>query len=288
MRPARNYDERMPIPIYQVDSFTAQRFAGNPAAVCVLQETANEATDDTWMQNIAIEMNLSETAFVRPLPERGEHAWELRWFTPGGEVDLCGHATLASAHALWETQRVPTDHAIQFHSPRSGALPCVQRTIHEDAWIEMDFPLDPPTQAAPPAGLIEALGVEPVSMHRGKWDPLIELASEAEVLKTSPDFRAMLQCDMRGVTITAHADEANRDRYDFVSRFFAPSCGIDEDPVTGSAHCLLGAFWAQRLNTSALIGYQASKRGGIVRVAIEGDRAKIAGQAVLVMTGELC
>lgn len=278
------YDGTMPIPIYQIDSFTAERFAGNPAAVCVLQEPA----DDGWMQNVAIEMNLSETAFIRRLPEQSDHAWELRWFTPGCEVDLCGHATLASAHALWETQRVPRAVAIQFHSPRSGLLPCVQRTIDGEAWIEMDFPIDVPTQSPPPEGLLEALGVEPVSTHHGKWDPLIELASEADVLQVSPDFRAMFRCDMRGVTITAAADEANRNRYDFVSRFFAPACGVDEDPVTGSAHCQLGAFWAEQFGKSELIGYQASKRGGIVRVTIDNDRARIAGQSVLVFSGELC
>ncbi len=278
-----DYDRTMPIPIYQIDSFTSKRFAGNPAAVCVLEE----AVDAEWMQNVAMELNLSETAFVRPLSDRGAHAWELRWFTPNMEVDLCGHATLASAHVLWSTQRVPAHEAVAFFSPRSGDLPCVQRLIDGNAWIEMNFPLDPPLPADPPAGLIESLGVEPVSTCRGKWDPLIELADEQAVRVASPNFRAMLDCDMRGVTITARADEANRDRYDFVSRFFAPACGIDEDPVTGSAHCLLGAFWSQKLGENELVAYQASKRGGTVRINIRANRAIILGQAVMVMSGAL-
>ena len=273
----------MPTPIYQVDSFTDRPFAGNPAAVCVLDRPAG----DEWMQDVATEMNLSETAFVVPLPDRGGHAWSLRWFTPNQEVDLCGHATLASAHALWETGRASAGQTIVFHSPRSGALPCAPRTIDGAAWIEMDFPLDPPTPSGPPAGLIAALGVAPISTHRGKWDPLIELADEQAVRDASPNFHAMLGCDMRGVMITAPADASNRDRYDFVSRFFAPACAVNEDPVTGSAHCLLGAFWSQKLGKNELIAYQASQRGGVVRVRVNGDRAAIIGQAVLVMSGEL-
>ncbi len=273
----------MPIPIYQADSFTDRPFAGNPAAVCVL----GGPRDDVWMQDVAAEMNLSETAFIWPLPDRGEHAWSLRWFTPNQEVDLCGHATLASAFVLWETRRIPIGDTVLFVSPRSGELPCVPRTIDGAEWIETDFPLDPPTSADPPAGLIEALGVQPVSMHRGKWDPLIELANEQAVRDASPNFYAMRDCDMRGVMITARADASNRARYDFVSRFFAPSCDIDEDPVTGSAHCLLGAFWSGKLGKNNLTGYQASPRGGVVRIGINGDRAAIMGQAVLVMSGEL-
>lgn len=278
-----DYDWAMQYPLYQVDSFTTRPFSGNPAAVCVI----SEVVPDEWMQNVAMEMNLSETAFIRPLIDQGEHAWELRWFTPNQEVDLCGHATLAAAHVLWETGRVLDTLPVQFCSPRSGALPCVQKEIEGDRWIEMDFPIDVPKATQVATSLIDALGVQPISTHQGKWDPLIELASEQEVLNASPDFRALLDCDMRGVVITARADEANRDRYDFVSRFFAPSCGVDEDPVTGSAHCQLAAFWSERLNQQALVGFQASTRGGIVRVSIEGDRAKIAGQAMLVMEGRL-
>jgi predicted PhzF superfamily epimerase YddE/YHI9 len=264
------------VPLFQVDAFTAEPFAGNPAAVCLLEREA----DASWMQRVAAEMNLSETAFLRP---EGDAAFGLRWFTPQAEVALCGHATLASAHVLWTEGRVPGGRPIRFHT-LSGEL----RATDRDGAVELDFPATPPAPEEPPAGLLEALG-EPARgvrwVGRSRFDYLLELGSEAAVRGLAPDFGKLREVSTRGVIATA-ASEA--DGFDYVSRFFAPAVGIDEDPVTGSAHCALGPFWAERLGRAELVGFQASRRGGVVRTRAAGDRVLLGGQAVTVLRGELC
>lgn len=260
----------MPTPLYQVDAFTEVPFAGNPAAVCVLDAPA----DAGWMQRVAREMNLSETAFVSPRAD----GFDLRWFTPTTEVDLCGHATLATAHVLFETGRAEGD-AIAFHSA-SGVLGARREA---DALV-LDFPADPPAPEPVPEGLAEALGCEVVRTAHGRFDWLAELPSAADVRRLRPDFRALGRVPVRGVIVTAAADD---DRSDFVSRFFGPQVGVDEDPVTGSAHCTLGPFWAARLGRDRLVGYQASERGGVVGVHLAGDRARLHGHAVTVLEGHL-
>jgi predicted PhzF superfamily epimerase YddE/YHI9 len=261
----------MSIPLYQVDAFTSVPFRGNPAAVCLLPGPAG----DGWMQAVAAEMNLSETAFLHP---EGE-AFRLRWFTPAVEVDLCGHATLASAHVLWETGGLDRDQPARFRT-RSGLLSAKASR----GWIELDFPALPAAPAEPPPGLLEALRIAPRWVGRARFDYLVEVSSEAEVVSLAPDFLRLAGVDARGVIVTASADADDRD---FVSRFFAPRAGIDEDPVTGSAHCCLGPFWGERLDKSDLVGQQASPRGGTVRVSLRGDRVSLGGQAVTILRGEL-
>ena len=260
----------MGLEIWQVDAFADRPFSGNPAAVCLLPAWRA----DSWLQAVAAEMNLSETAFLVP---RGE-AFELRWFTPAVEVELCGHATLASAHYLWASGRLSPDAAARFHT-HSGALTARRRK----GAIEMDFPATPAAPAEPPAGLTAALGFEPVSVHRGGADLLVEAASEKALGAVSPDFPALAGIDARGVIVTAPGGGS----CDFVSRFFAPAAGIDEDPVTGSAHCALGPFWGGRLGKTDLRGYQASKRGGHVGVRLAGDRVVLSGKAATVFQGVL-
>ncbi len=259
-------------PIVIVDAFTTKPFAGNPAAICILRSPASA----DWMQAVAAEMNLSETAFV--VARGNDDGFDLRWFTPRFEVDLCGHATLASAHVLWTSKVTPVSQ-IRFHT-RSGVL--VAR--RDGDWIALDFPSDPPHESEPPAGLTAALGVTPIWTGRGKWDVLIVVERAQDVRDLNPDFGPIAAMEMRAVTVTAPSDQ---DDADFVSRFFAPAAGINEDPVTGSAHCMLGPFWARRLNKTSLVGYQASYRGGFVRVAIGSDRVELAGQARVVMNGHL-
>ncbi len=261
----------MGIPIFQVDAFTDRPFAGNPAAVCVL----DTARDKGWMQNVAQEMNLSETAFLL----RQGDGFNLRWFTPTVEVPLCGHATLASAHALWEAGYLRPEETARFHT-RSGLLTAERR----GDWIELDFPADPETPASAPPGLVEALEVTPRYVGKNRFDYLLEVDSETVVRAVRPDFRKLGGVATRGVMVTSRSD---RPEYDFVSRFFAPASGIDEDPVTGSAHCCLGPFWGARLGKDELTGYQASARGGIVRMRLAGERVKLNGQAVTVLKGEL-
>lgn len=256
---------------FQVDAFSNRPFAGNPAAVCLL----NRERDAAWMQALAAEMNLSETAFVRPLND----GFELRWFTPAIEVDLCGHATLASAHALWTEGVVNGDQPIRFHT-KSGVLPCRQN----GEFIELDFPATPAHETEPPAGLLDALGVTPSFVGRSKFDTFVLVESEEVVRSLKPDFVCLREISMRGVIVTG---TSNDPRFDFVSRYFAPSAGIDEDPVTGSAHCCLGPFWGERLGKREMTAYQASARGGIVRVQVNGDRVILGGQAVTVLKGEL-
>jgi PhzF family phenazine biosynthesis protein len=259
------------LPIVQVDAFTDRPFAGNPAAVCIMPAPG----DERWMQQVAQEMNLAETAFLHPLDD----GYNLRWFTPTVEVDLCGHATLASAHALWEGRYLAPDAEARFHT-RSGLL-----TARRDgAWIELDFPATPAEPGAAPAELTRALGVAPLSAGKSRFDYLIEVDSEQTLRAMRPDIAALRDLSMRGVIVTARASTPD---YDFVSRFFAPNFGIDEDPVTGSAHCCLGPFWAEKLGKAELVGYQASARGGVVRVRVEGARVRLGGQAVTVLRGEL-
>lgn len=259
----------MGLRIVQADAFTARPFAGNPAAVCLLPEERAAA----WMQAVAREMNLSETAFLL----RQERGYSLRWFTPTIEVDLCGHATLASAHVLWEWGAA--EPVLEFHT-RSGTLAATRR----GEWIELDFPAKAAEHSAPPSGLLEALGARAVNTGRNDLDLLVEVATEAEVRALRPDFNGLRGLGARGVMVTSRAAEG---AYDFVSRFFAPGSGIDEDPVTGSAHCCLGPYWAERLGKHELVGYQASDRGGVVRVRVAGERVKLGGQAVTVLRGEL-
>ena len=258
--------------IFQVDAFTSKPFAGNPAAVCLL--TAPRA--DAWMQNVAAEMNLSETAFLAP----HDDGWSLRWFTPAVEVELCGHATLASAHVLWEAGFLDPEKQARFHTA-SGLLTAVRK----GDWIEMDFPAQPVGQVIESArALADVLAVEVVRACRAGWTCLVELTDESAVRRAAPDFRAMKAGPCGTAIVTSRSDSPE---YDFVSRFFAPAVGIDEDPVTGSAHCILGPFWAQRLGKDHLVGHQASARGGVVKVAVLGERTKLSGQAVTTLRGDL-
>ena len=227
------------------------------------------------MQAVAREVNLSDTAFLY----REGHGYALRWFTPVIEVDLCGHATLAAAHVLWETGQVGKDRRIDFFT-KSGALSC-QR---DGAWIEMDFPAEPAVETRDPGGLAQALGIQPVYLGKNRFDYLVHVATETEVRGLRPDMAALRQVQARGVMVTARADDP---RYDFVSRFFAPRVGIDEDPVTGSAHCCLAPFWAQMLGKRAMTGLQVSDRGGEVRVVLTAGRVMLGGQAVTVSRRDL-
>lgn len=257
--------------IVQVDAFTDTPFAGNPAAVCVLPGPR----DERWMQDVAREMNLSETAFLH----QQDDGFSLRWFTPAVEVDLCGHATLASAHVLWEAGHLRPDEPARFYT-RSGLLTAARG----DDWIELDFPAEPARPTPAPPDLARALGVVPVSVGKNRFDYLVEVESEEAVRGVRPDFTALRAVTARGVIVTSRATAGE---YDFVSRFFAPGVGIDEDPVTGSAHCCLGPFWSARLGKSELVAYQASARGGVVRVRCDKARVYLGGQAVTVMRGEL-
>src|SRR2546429_726364 len=263
----------MGLKIVQVDAFADRAFRGNPAAVCILPA----ARDERWMQDVAREMNLAETAFLHP--EDGDY--RLRWFTPAVEVALCGHATLASAHVLWEEGHLPAGRQARFHT-QSGLLTADRR----GDWIELDFPATPPAAAPPPPGLAAALGggVTPRWVGRSQFDYLVELDSEHTVRALTPDIAALAKVDARGIIVTSRATTAG---YDFVSRFFAPRAGVPEDPVTGSAHCALTPFWSERLQRTEMTAYQASPRGGVVRVRLAGDRVMLSGQAVTVLRGEL-
>ncbi|MGD2270107.1 MAG: PhzF family phenazine biosynthesis protein [Desulfobacterales bacterium] len=258
--------------IYQVDAFTDTPYAGNPAAVCILSTPGDEG----WMQNIAREMNLSETAFLH----EKDDGYHLRWFTPAIEVDLCGHATLASAHILWQTGVLAPDQEARFHT-RSGLL-TAQRA---DGWIELNFPAEPASAVTPPDDLGSALGVPLKFVGRNRFDYLIEVDSERTLREMEPDFKQLERISGRGFMVTSASDSKE---YDFVSRFFAPAAGINEDPVTGSAHCCLGPYWAEQLQQNSLIAFQASFRGGVVRVRIAAEgRVILGGQAVTVMHGTL-
>jgi PhzF family phenazine biosynthesis protein len=258
-------------PFVVADAFTDRPFSGNPAAVCLLSGAADEA----WMRAVAAEMNLSETAFLH----REGEGFRLRWLTPTVEVKLCGHATLASAHTLWESGQVPRSAEILFHT-LSG--PLTARRAGE--LIELDFPAVVVSPCEAPAGLATALGAGPVWVGRNEHDLLVALPSEAAVRALTPDLAALARIPLRGVIVTAAAEAPP---YDIVSRFFAPGSGIAEDPVTGSAHCALGPFWAPRLDKTELLAYQASRRGGTLKVTTRGSRVLLAGQAVTVSRGEI-
>ncbi len=261
----------MGVPIFQVDAFTEKPFGGNPAAVCILPCPG----DSDWMQNVAKEMNLSETAFLY----KQEKDFNLRWFTPTVEVDLCGHATLASAHILWEEGLLRFHEQARFQT-RSGLL-TAEREVDQ---IELNFPASPDEPASAPPGLLEALKVTPRYIGRSKLDYLVEVDSEDQVRKIVPEFNLLKTLDVRVISVTSRASSPG---YDFVSRVFAPREGIDEDPVTGSAHCTLGPFWSKRLGKNEFVAYQASERGGVLHVRVAGDRVYLGGQAVTVLRGEL-
>jgi predicted PhzF superfamily epimerase YddE/YHI9 len=260
----------MVLPLFHVNAFTDRPFAGNPAAVCLLPAWK----EDRWLQAVAAEMNLSETAF---LVKRQDH-FDLRWFTPKIEVDLCGHATLASAHILWQ-QGYAIGDEIRF-STRSGIL----KTVRHGDDVELDFPLKPEEPAEAPPGLLDAPGVSAKYAGKNQFDYLVEVESEAVLRELAPDFKSLAAVPVRGIIVTSRSTDP---RFDFVSRFFAPGAGIDEDPVTGSAHCCLGDFWRKRLGKTEFLAFQASARGGVVKVRVVQDRAFLGGKAVTIARGEL-
>ncbi len=280
------------IPVCQIDAFADEPFTGNPAAVCLL----DRFPADQWLQAFAAEMNLSETAFV--VPTADANRFHLRWFTPLVEVDLCGHATLAAAHVLYENAHADPGQPIQFES-RSGALECSA----SDGLIHLDFPSDPPRlmgefdrgQRAPTGAdesdatvsqsALFALGLQAATCLRAKFDLLVVVPEESQVLELEPDFSALSALDVRGVIVSARSGRAG---VDFLSRFFAPQCGINEDPVTGSAHCCLAPYWGEILGRAESVGYQASQRGGIVRCRVQENRVHLAGQAITVIEGRVC
>ena len=260
------------IEIYQVDAFTDQAFAGNPAGVCLLKKEA----EDEWMQQVAAEMNLAETAFVRRIDQ---DTFSLRWFTPLIEVDLCGHATLASAHVLWQEDAVDPMDPIRFET-RSGILTCKNMAGR----IQMDFPASPAEEFPVPAEVIEALGVQPIFCGKNQFDYLVEVASESEVRQSVVDMVKLRGVPIRGVILTSRSEQTESD---FVSRFFAPASGVDEDPVTGSAHCCLGPYWGPKTGKTELLGFQASRRGGFVEIHLLSDRVMLLGKAVTTLKGNL-
>lgn len=261
----------MSLAITQVDAFTSVPFGGNPAAVCVLPEPAEER----WMQLVAREMNLAETAFLH----RQDDGFHLRWFTPAVEVDLCGHATLASAHVLWEQGYLRPDEQARFYT-RSGLLTAER----QGEWVELDFPATPAEPAEAPTELSHALGVELSYVGKNQFDYLVAVGSDEILRALKPDLSLLERLPVRGVIVTSRSASPE---YDFVSRFFAPRAGIHEDPATGSSHCALAPFWSQRLGKNEMIAYQASPRGGVLRVRVNGERIAIGGQAVTVLRGEL-
>jgi PhzF family phenazine biosynthesis protein len=257
--------------LWLIDAFADRPFTGNQAGVCYLERPA----PDRWMQSVAMEMNQAETAFL----SRNDGDWSLRWFTPKVEVDLCGHATLASAHFLWESGRLPRTQVARFQT-RSGLLSAES----DGDWIVLDFPRTTPTEAPPPEGLVDALGSQPIWSGRSRFDVLVQLENAETVRKLSPDLVRLADVDARGIIVTAEGDTRG---IDFVSRFFAPRVGVPEDSVTGSSHCALAPFWAERLGRPLLTGHQASARGGTVRVETRGERVLLGGKARTVVRGEL-
>ena len=262
----------MNIRLYHVDAFTHRPFAGNPAAVCLLPEER----DEQWMQNVARELNLSETAFL----VARDDGFHLRWFTTTVEVALCGHATLASAHVLWQHEDHAGSDELHFHT-LSGLL-----TARKDGdWIELNFPVTPERQVPPPPELLHGLGADNDYVYIGKneFDFVVEVSSEETVRNLRPNLRELKELDARCIVVTSRSSPP----YDFVSRCFGPAAGIDEDPVTGSSHCCLGPFWQERLGKDTFLAYQASARGGEVRVRVAGERVYLGGQAVTISTGQL-
>lgn len=259
----------MTLPIYVVDAFTDKPFGGNPAGVCLPSEPLN----DDLMQKIAQEMNLSETAFLSPY----QNGYSLRWFTPNTEVELCGHATLASAHILWEMSMLPNDHGINFYT-KSGLLTAKK----EDTWIQLNFPAELVSESDYPAELIEALHIDPIFVGRNRFDYFIEIESEDVLKKLRPNFSLLGTVQTRGINVTSKSKE-----FDFISRCFFPAVEVNEDPVTGSAHCGLAPYWSKKLNKTEMYAYQASARGGIINIELQQGRVLMAGQAVTVMKCEL-
>jgi predicted PhzF superfamily epimerase YddE/YHI9 len=261
----------MEIQVFVVDAFTSVPFSGNPAGVCLLPNPC----DTHWMQQVAAELNLSETAFVLQKPD----GFELKWFTPLIEVDLCGHGTLAAAHILWESGRLSPGSRAEFIT-KSGEL---------SAWtdgddIVLDFPATPAEKIAEPGMVESALDEDAIFVGRSAFDYLVELPTEEAVLRLQPDLSAIKTLDVRGVIVTSRSDSSS---YDFISRFFAPGAGIDEDPVTGSAHCCLGPYWGHKLQKDDLTAYQASARGGYMRVINRGNRVLLGGRAVTFLSGTI-
>ncbi|MCG8419902.1 MAG: PhzF family phenazine biosynthesis protein [Proteobacteria bacterium] len=270
--------QKTDIPIYQVDAFTDRPFGGNPAAVCLL----DQPRDAVWMQSVAAEMNLSETAFL--VPEGA--AFGLRWFTPQIEVPLCGHATLASAHTLWETGKVESDQTEIRFATRSGQL--IARRVSRG--IELDFPAITGEKGQITDQVARAIPASPERVAIVVDDSMpgvvfvLELASADAVREVEPDLSDLRRPDAPSIIVTARSDS---DGVDFVSRCFFPSAGIDEDPVTGAAHCVLATYWRDRLGRDEMVAYQASRRGGTLGIRVSGDRVRIAGAAVTVLRGSL-
>ncbi|OGI04475.1 MAG: oxidoreductase [Candidatus Melainabacteria bacterium GWF2_37_15] len=262
----------MQINFYQVDSFTDKPYYGNPAGVVVLDAQA----DESWMRKIAEEMNLSETAFVYPISANN---YNLRWFTPVAEVDLCGHATLAAAHILWEKEFVKKSEQIRFQT-KSGELIC----CNNDGLIQMDFPKEEASEISVPEELLKGVGVEVLYTGKNRMDYIVEVESEKIVKNLTPDINMLKKAGMRGVIVTSRSDNSE---FDFVSRFFAPAVGIEEDPVTGSAHCCLAPYWAKKLNKNQFKALQLSKRQGVLYLELNNDRVKISGNAVTVFEGRI-
>jgi PhzF family phenazine biosynthesis protein len=273
----------MPQLIAVVDAFTAEPYRGNPAGICVLSTPAS----DEWMQSVAIEMNHAETAFLVKRGAGNQDGYDLRWFTPGGEVDLCGHATLASAHYLWETGALPYATQARFHT-RSGLLTADRLDLDGQPWIELDFPSEPAQPAVTPPNLAAMLSAESIFVGRNRMDYLVELKDEATVRNLQPDFKQIAVFstaeDVRGIIVTAAGTHGEAD---IVSRCFYPRFRLDEDPVTGSAHCGLAPYWIPRLGKQEIVAYQASARGGWLRLRLAGNRVKLRGQAVTTLRGEL-
>lgn len=257
--------------IFQVDSFTSEPFKGNPAAVCILKEEK----DDNWMQNVAKEMNLSETAFIYKYRD----GYNLKWFTPACEIDLCGHATLATAHILWEAKYEEKESEIKFYS-NSGLL--IAKSV--SGMIRLDFPLLDITKEEVPVELIDALKIKPTFTGTSGPNFFIEVETEKEVYSLMPDFNSIAKLDKQGVIVTS---KSNNNTYDIISRYFAPKEEINEDPVTGSAHCSLANYWMKKLNKNYIKAYQASERGGRIDVEINGDRVYLYGNAITIFRGEL-
>ena len=261
-----------PKPIYQVDAFTSEPFRGNPAGVCLLEEEMPE----TWMQNVAMEMNLSETSFI----VRGKSEFPIRYFTPEAEIPLCGHATLSSAHIIYETGIVDRGKEIVFLS-KAGKL----NIRISGTWITMNFPAYKAEKIAIPANIDNIIGVIPSELYRtGHGWTLALLKSEKEVLNLKPDFKAMRNSEFGDLIVTAPSDDK---KFDFCVRCFAPALGIDEDPVTGSAHCALVPFWHNKTGKNEFVSHQVSKRGGVLKVALKDERVEISGQAKTIIRGEL-
>ncbi|ABP66287.1 phenazine biosynthesis protein PhzF family [Caldicellulosiruptor saccharolyticus DSM 8903] len=257
--------------LYQVDAFTDKLFKGNPAGVCILEDSLSEEV----MQNIAMEMNLSETAFLQ---NQGDY-YLLRWFTPETEVDLCGHATLASAHILWEEGYVEKEKEIVFHT-KSGIL----KAKREGEYITLDFPLEEPKATSVPEYLVKALNIPLLYVGKNRMDYLVETESEEILRNLKPDFELLKKVDTRGVIVTA---KSSSPEFDFVSRFFAPKVGVNEDPVTGSAHTALAPYWSKKLQKTQLVAYQASKRGGVLKLRIDDQRVYISGKAITFFKAEI-